>query len=322
MVAVAVLAALGAGAALVAAWAVLGAAIPVVPDVLVPTYHLVPLAGDPLADTADRAYWDPPPPTEAMICLEALAPLTAHPHWQVRVAEEWSDCEGSSVPRVLTIDADGGVTWEAPELPTRHLTLTADELARVRGLGLLSCALLDRYRRGAGFVVTYGADPGPARTGYVGFERTEGAHVPESSVAGVVLGEILDAATARYDRARLAELGDVTLDLTAMPLYRDHWSSRAARYRVRLGPGRVFSVRRGRRELASEVVPVREVVDLADWALANPVGLASSSDDLVRGRLVVGGRAIPIAATEWQFPHLLSPAMLRVNNALAAEPSR
>jgi len=306
--AVAALAVLGAGGVVLAAWA----AIPAVSDALAPTHRLAPPA--PVAA-----------PSEPPSCREVWDAIAAHPRWQIRVVDRWASCDPHPPHRVFTIDADGRMTVEEGHRPIRHLALAADELARLRHLGHLSCEPPPDVvgPGGARFIVASGAHPMPAGPGAVGVARPSGAIVHEDSPRGVALGEILDAPIARQDRARLAQLGSVTLDLAAMPLYRDRWSARAARYRVRLGPGEALVVSDDRGPLVRTTLPPGDLVDLAEWGLANPAGLPPSPGDVARGRLVVGGRTIPISATDWWFtPRPLGPVIDRLRDALNGPRSR
>src|SRR5262245_58772735 len=138
----AVVAALSGGALLVEAWPDAPAPAPT----RAPNLRLVPLSGDPLAQVVDDLDGDwqdrnpharPLPPGES--CLPFLAPLTAHPRWQLQIAHAFGGCMGDTLVASFSISSDGKVAWSSPGMPDRELELTPAQLATVHGLDRLDC---------------------------------------------------------------------------------------------------------------------------------------------------------------------------------------
>jgi len=90
-------------------------------------YTLVPLSGDVL-----------PSPAPGKTCVPFLAPLVAHPRWQLQIARAHSGCMGEWLVGTFSVSSDGKVGWSRPGMADRELELSPEQLATVRGLDRLS----------------------------------------------------------------------------------------------------------------------------------------------------------------------------------------
>jgi hypothetical protein len=152
------------------------------PDVAPVTYRYVPLLGTPLTLAVEDARGeleDPPrdPSDPVRTCLPFLAPLLAHPNWQIRIV--------------------------------RHLQLSNEQLALVQRLDRLSCVMWKdvpaSYLRS--HWLTIGID-------FISQDRgIDGAQVPLQSDLGQALAPVLDQLVAEYPEPRGAVVGSMDLRL-------------------------------------------------------------------------------------------------------------
>ncbi|HWO25186.1 MAG TPA: hypothetical protein VNO30_40885 [Kofleriaceae bacterium] len=247
------------------------------------TYRYVPLMGIPLDDAVDAADGDwenPPRETPAgpvQTCLPFLAPILAHPNWQLRITDFISHCTGEDIVGDFTIASTGEVTWSAPGVPVRHLALSGEQLALVRRLDQLSCVELqsDRHWSYATEWLSIGLDLGQ-------HDPYTAARIAPLSDLGRAVTAMLADLTAQYRVPRREAIGSIELQLaTTRP---------GPVYRVRIAGDRL-TVKRGRKLLVDEEVESDMRVDLVDVALARQ---PASAHDL-EGVLLMHGRSLPIA---------------------------
>jgi hypothetical protein len=221
-----------------------------------PPYAVIPLAGESVGEAArDSGYTR---------CLPFWGTVMARPRWQIHVALHVASCVDEEVLGNYAIDQDGEVRWTAPGMPERGLSLTSDELTRIRGLATVPC--------------TPPAEPGFGGLWYViGLGDDAGASVSVDTPLGREVEAILNAALARYDRIRLAALGHIELRLG---------HTRVVGHAVRLPTGKGYT---------TMTYDDRALVDLADRLLARP----REDGATVQGTLYVGGHVIPVALSEW-----------------------
>lgn len=256
-----------------------------------PALHVMPLSGDPLADAIHA-----PGPGG---CLEFIDTLVTQPHWRLGVVEASSGCLGETEHATYDIDFDGTVRWTEAGL-TRNVTLTAAEMAIVRGLNRLDCTRTEEVGYGEGFFrVSYG-DAGNG-----------GGHISGSSAMGMTLRWLLDGAIERTAAHRVASLGQIRFELDGRSFEDSRrWTRRNARYHLTVDDLEL-TVRRGRRVLVRRALTERELLDVVDWAYQTAVADQPSSYDadwsLARGQLRIADRS-PIAVTI--FPMERGPAQL------------
>jgi hypothetical protein len=220
-------------------------------------------------------------------CLPFLAPIVAHPHWQLQVTAGFRSCEGGTISNTFTFDADGTVTWEQPGALTRRLSLDTGELDRIRTLDRLDCVRPYRRMNEAWFMVGL---PTPVRAAHRTFTWQQSAYLPAHSSMGTELGDITTNLMDDYFARRATELGPIDLQLAATN--HDEWLKRASGYTVRVHANRI-TVKRGARLLYAASVVTSDLVDLVDWRLGSTALDPEATD--VRGTLTAQGRSLPLA---------------------------
>jgi len=225
-------------------------------------YTLVPLSGDML-----------PPAEPGKTCVPFLAPLVAHPRWQVQIARAHSGCLGEWLIGSFSVTSDGKVVWSQPGLPDRELALSPAQLATVRGLDRLDCVRTERVGYGEEFF----------RVGIGGGQWARGgAYVSRSSALGEVLAKLLDDLVAEYRTKRLAAFAPITADL------------QLGKYRLALR-GTHVTVRHGKRVLVDKDVDDAQVVDLLDAMIGNPDKPYERDEYTAVGTFSASGIAVPLA---------------------------
>ena len=255
-----------------------------------PAYRYVPLLGTPLYFAVEDARGDlddPPlrdPAAPVQTCLPFLAPLMAHPNWQIRIARGSSACADDGLQSDFTISASGAVTWTKPGWPVRHLQLSSEQLALVQRLDRLSCVMQREvpahYLRSHWFSI--GVD-------FISQERSiDGARVPLQSDLGQALAPMLDQLVAEYLEPRREVVGSVDLRLAT--------TERGVIYRARIADGRL-TVSQGRRLLVEEPVAPETLIDLVDAALERRAVAEPAEPDVpdVKGTLLMNGWSVPVA---------------------------
>ena len=209
-----------------------------VPRETPPAYSYVPLTGDPVTYAEEDGQ-----------CVPFVRPLTAHPNWRLRFTRGVSGCLGDFLDDSFSVAADGTMIWSRPDMPTRELGLSDEELGLVRSLDTLSCEDTDKDRHGY----------------YVGWYRIAisddvhalgGATIPETSEMARRLDAMFDGALARY-RSRVLSLG------TARGWLVGEYEGR--RFKVEIDGHQVRVSRHGR-VLDEETLEDEELVDLIDVA--------------------------------------------------------
>jgi hypothetical protein len=261
------------------------------PDVGPATYRYVPLLGLLLDDEVDAADGDfDAPPLEApagpvRTCLPFLAPILAHPRWQLRITTHHADCF-AQIEGDFTIASTGDVTWTKPGWPVRHLALSGEQLALVQRLDQLSCVELQRQRSELAWL-TIGLDLGAA-------DDDAGARIQVASTLGRAVTAMLDELTEQYRGPQREAISAMDLQLAT--------TAPGAIYRVRLHGGRL-TVKHGRKLLLDKPVEPDLLVDLVDAALERP---PADPDPDVKGVLRLHGRSVPVAlAARGQSPFAL-----------------
>ena len=253
------------------------------------TYHHVPLLGMSLDDAIEEASGGrhSKPPREApagpvKTCLPFLAPILAHPSWQLRIASGYPSCGGPPEPTwELTIASSGAVTWTDRRGQVRHLSLSAEQLALVRRLDQLSGVRLQRTDA----ELQYGSEHRWLSIGLdLGkYEPGDGAHVPAASDLGRAIIPMVDELVDRYRDARLPAIGSMELRLATTA------RGRGAAYRVRIAGDRL-TVKRGGNLLLEQQMGDELRLDLVDAALERRAVDAPS----MKGMLYMDGWSVPV----------------------------
>jgi hypothetical protein len=245
------------------------------------TYTIFPISGE-LINAEDAA------------CAPFLPDLVQRPNWELQVDHRSSSCTGTGELGRYLISADGTLTTNEPGLVERTLFLTADELARVRALGALSCARREAVGYGeVYFMLTIGPGDG-----------TGGARIPAASTAGDELGAIIDGALDRYAEELVARRA-VSLELYARSEeLSDVWTRRSAMHAHYLDASGTVTVRHRGKVVARVQLPARTIADIVDTGAAawdDPRGESPEGDDfaLARGRLRVDRAARDIVIPAW-----------------------
>lgn len=247
-----------------------------------PTYSFVPLLGDPA-----YAYQDARDQQGAG-CVPFIAPLIAHPNWSLQLVDGDSGCTGQHIAHSYEVFWDRSVMWQAEHMPNRVLQLTEAEMALIASTNAFPCGRTDPVGYSYGWIrVAPGGDP----------EGRGSAVVPESSLAGGMLHAVMAGAVARYQVARLAEIGRFEVHLTA----------RVGKSRVYLdlgADGRLV-VRQGKRVLSSDALEVAERVELFDY-LATRIGPPPTEgvSAVLRGSLTAAEAVLPIELDRGHDWHL------------------
>jgi hypothetical protein len=249
------------------------------------SYRFVALSGDPLAQVVDDLDGDwqdqspharPLPPGES--CLPFLAPLTAHPRWQVQIAHAFSDCMGATVVASFSIGSDGKVVWSAPGMPDRELELTSEQLATVRGLDRLDCVRTEP--------VGYGEEH--FRIGIGGGIRVDGgAHISRHSTLGEALAKLFEDVLAAYYQRRIAAFAPITADVTY------HGYHLALR-------GTHLAVSYGRRIFSQRDLEASDLGDLLDTMIDGPDAPHARDDYTGFGTFTASGITVPLAVERFE----------------------
>lgn len=257
--------------------------VPRTPSPAPVTYSYVTVFGDPTGAIEDAREH------QGAGCAPSIAPLIAHPNWSLQLVEGESGCTGEWVRNSYEVFADGSVLWEAEHLPARVLHLTAPELALITRTNDFPCGRTDPVGYGYDWMrIAPGGDP----------EGRGAASIPSSSLAGGMLGAVMQGAIERYRAARLAQIGPFELRL-GVQLGR-------SRYKITLDGTGHLVFRRGHDELPTRILEPAERVDLFDF-LATRVGAVRIPGDdsvVVRGVLISGGVSLPISMSRWEHPQL------------------
>lgn len=249
-----------------------------------PTYTFVPLLGEPLSQAVDDADgtiddWSTlAPSVTSGTCVPFLAPLVERPGWELQFVSASSGCTGDSIHERYVVASDGSVVWERPNMPTRKLTLTSDELWRIRTIDRKDCVRTEAVGYGEAFY----------RIALPGLKDAEGgAHVSQSSTMAKELDAIFEGAKERYRADRIAALGIAELRLHGTARYQER-----PVYRVDLA-GSKLTVRHGRRVLVEKVLEPNEVVETLD-RLEAPKADVPSARGWLRSRGVTQAVALPL----------------------------
>ena len=227
-----------------------------------PTFHVVPLLGDPVAD-------DPR-------CVPFLPEIVRHPNWSLVFARGWSGCLGSRVEDSFDVDSSGTVHWSKPGLPTRTLVLEREELARLTNIAASDCQFAEHGYYVGWYRVAVGNDP----------DANGGATIAQQSPAGAVLDDLFDAAIARHDRMYLAGVGAVDLRAT---IYR------GLKLRLR---DHHLTVSNSRRIVYRSDLTDRELSDLVARFFDHP----QTADPEAEGELYAGGHHLAVSISSWALP--------------------
>jgi len=255
------------GLTLVAGFALLPAAEEPAPEPM-DSYRFVPLSGDLLAHTL----------ADGRACLPFLAPLTAHPRWQVQIAHAFRECMGPTLLASFSISSDGKVVWSAPGMPDRELALTPAQLATVRGLDRLDCVRTDEV----GYSYEYfsvGIGGGITVDG--------GAVLPRHSTLGDALATLFDELLRDYYARRFAAFQPIAVDLTLDG------------YQLALR-GTDLTVRRGGRTWVRDERDVDEVVDLLDTMIDGPETPHEHDGSTAFGSFTASGITVPLAVSRFE----------------------
>jgi hypothetical protein len=254
------------------------------------TYRLVPLSGVVLDSPGGGA------------CLPFLDELLSHPHGSLQIGVPCSSCMVAGFSEVYTVSDGENLLWEEPELPARTLSLTAEERAALRDLGARSCAPDTDAAFGTEYVVAIGG----VRPGPVINALARGARVLAQSEVGHAIEAVLASAVARYRRERLGFVGDVRVHLEVAEyvdggFYR--WDDGAV---VR---GHAVELRHRHRVIGVATLDDQQLVDLADWALAQPAAASAepTAEDQLRGWIAIGDHHVALAS--WSTPRALAPVL-------------
>jgi len=232
------------------------------------SYRFVPLSGDLLAQTV----------ADGHACLPFLAPLTAHPRWQLQIAHSFSECMGPTLLASFSVSSDGKVVWSAPGMPDRELALTPAQLATVRGLDRLDCVRTDEV----GYSYEYFS------VGIGGGIRVDGgAVIPRHSTLGDALATLLDDALRDYYARRFAAFQPLAVDLTLDG------------YRLALR-GTDLTVRGGGRTWVRDEREVDEVVDLLDAMVDGPETPHEHDGITAFGTFTASGITVPLAVSRFE----------------------
>jgi len=243
-------------------------------------------------------------------CVPFADAVMARPHWQLQVGEAWRSCKSQDMGHVLTISDEPDLAWDEPDMPLRHLSLTETEHATLGSVWHLDCAqpaVLPEARLPGTFIVARaGLHSGPADLG------VDGARIAQFSPMSDAIEGVFAAAHARYVAHRLAGLGDLRAEIEIRDS--SEWPRRRDRYHATL-TGRRLEIRRGDRLRAHVELDDAAVVELADWALAQPGAEVASPDHALRGHVLVAGQRVAIgdaartARPMWRIVDALSGAM-------------
>jgi len=254
------------------------------PAPMTQTVRYVPLSGEPLRDVVDDldGDWDDREPASRPLrpgqsCLPFLAPLTAHPRWQVQVAHGHSGCMGDWLLGSFSISSDGKVIWSQPRMPDRTLELSPAQLATVRGLDRLDCVRTEP--------VGYGEEWFRVGIGG-GVEATGGAQISRHSTLGTALSTLLDGLVDAYRAHRLASFAPITVDLELRG------------YHLALRGTHVTVTRRGRVWLDRDVEDA-VVVDLLDAMIDAPSKQHERDGYTAFGTFSAAGIAVPLSVTRF-----------------------
>jgi hypothetical protein len=227
------------------------------------------------------------PPTG---CAPFVDEIVRQPDWELHVRNSRS--YGPPELGDFAIHGSGTVEWSLLDEPDRRLTLTADELARVRALNLLGCT----RSRPIGFGER-------AFEIYRGDAPSGGAEVEGTSAMAIELEAILVAAIDRYDAASIATAGGLQIELDARPVWTERWSRGAAREHLTLSPDGTLIVTRGHHVLVDDHLDRRTLVDLHDAIIATPPA-DPSVDDIARGRATIGAHTLALRLQDDPTPGL------------------
>jgi hypothetical protein len=239
------------------------------PAVTAQTVRYVPLSGEPLRDVVE----------DGVRCLPFLAPITAHPRWQLQVAHGHSGCMGDWLLGSFSIGSDGKVVWSQPRMPDRTLELSPAQLATMRGLDRLDCVRTEP--------VGYGEEWFRVGIGG-GIDATGGAQISRHSTLGEALVTLVDELLAQYRAKRLAQFAPITVDLTLDG------------YHLALRGTHVTVTRRGRVWLDRDVDDAL-VVDLLDAMIDAPSKQRQRDDITALGTFSAAGIAVPLAVTRFDI---------------------
>jgi hypothetical protein len=240
--------------------------------------------------------------TDEMQCATFVTELVKHPRWSLQVTDEWHAYH-ARVDERYVIRHDGRVAWTAHGMPERMLTLTPPELAQISGLGPLSCEPTEEEEHDPRY---YGLAWGES----VDSNRS----LPMHSQLGSALRGVLRAAVDRYVARRTRELAPLTIAGDATSGMDKTFNKRTAVLHFVIAPGGTITVRRGDKQVASDWMEPREVIDLAD-EFVNPRVL-DPEDDWIRGTMVANGTTMPFA---YSWPRLLSYSHEKLSSILPRE---
>ncbi|MCE9577512.1 MAG: hypothetical protein K8W52_30465 [Deltaproteobacteria bacterium] len=240
-------------------------------------------------------------------CVPFVDEIMRHPHWQLQVGEAWWGCIDAGFLNVFTFSDGPDLAWEAWGMPTRRLTLTAAERETLRSAWRLSCDDLSAVQ-GDRFGVLV-ASIGDLRAGSA--KRTmSGAWIVLESPMGAAFLRVFAAARDRYVAARRAHLGAVhaEFEVTEPSEFRPR-----ARYHATL-TDRHLVVRRGNRVRARVDLTDAELVDIADWALAQRDAPVQVDGEEARGYIDVNGQRASVDGYDrrWHTLHSLMDPVLDV----------
>ncbi len=244
-----------------------------------PTYHYVPIVGDPTYSLEDAAT------SGRGGCVPWVEPLMAHPNWSLQLVDGATGCTGDWIHNTYEVRSDGSVIWTAEGLPPRGLQLTPDELAVITGMNHIDCGRADEVGYTFGWMrVAPGGDP----------RGRAGAAIPQSSMLGVVLEGVMTHAIDRYREWRIADIGTFEAHLTI------RIENHRGRYRIDLDSRGQLTVRHGSHELSQRVLDDAERIDVLDQLKTHNDAVSIEETDTARGFLVADGSRVPLAVSRWE----------------------
>jgi hypothetical protein len=246
-----------------------------------PTYHYVPLIGDPTYSLEDAAK------SGRGGCVPWVEPLLAHPNWSLQLVDGASGCTGDWIHNTYEVTSTGSVTWTADGMHPRQLQLTRDELAVIIGMNHIDCGRTDEVGYSYGWMrVAPGGDP----------KGGAGTAIPQTSMLGIVLEGSVRRAVDRYRTQRLAQIGSFEVHLIATDEHN------RGRYRIDLDARGQLTIRHRSHVLLDKQVEAEMRVDLLDYLLTRLTAPPDPEWKPAKGYLVAAGARIPLAVSRWDQP--------------------
>ncbi|CAN5758888.1 hypothetical protein BH11MYX3_BH11MYX3_15700 [soil metagenome] len=244
-----------------------------------PTYHYVPMVGDPTYSLEDAAN------SGRGGCVPWIEPLVAHPNWSLLLVDGVSGCTGDWIHNTFEVRSDGSVIWTAEGMPPRGLQLHPDELAVITGMDHIDCGRTDDVGYTFGWMrVAPAGDP----------EGHAGAVIPQSSMLGVVLAGVVSRAIDRYRDWRIADIGTFEVHLTLRV------EGLRGQYRIDLDSRGQLTVRHGSHQLSRRQLDDAERIDVLDHLKSHNNAVSDADTDTAHGFLVAEGARVPLAVSRWE----------------------